>query len=269
MMSRVDILLPYWGKFDLLKQTVDSVLAQDCDLWHLTIVDDHYTSTQAYEYYTQLADPRITYIRHEKNIGITRNFNFCVQQTTAEYCVLLGCDDKLLPNYVSTALKNIGDADFYQPYVEVIDANGKSYLPLGDRVKRLLQPKKSGFYSGEKLATSLCHGNWLYFPSITWRTATLKKYPFNESYSIVEDVDVELSMILDGAKLYFDRSTTFQYRRFAESLSSKEKGKGGVRSTEEDDIYAQFASHFKQKKWSFAFLAAKARIFVRLSRLIN
>lgn len=267
-MPKVDILLPYWGKFELLKQTVESVIAQDCDDWHLTVVDDHYPSDEAQKYFDSLNHPRVKYIRHKQNIGITRNFNFCVQQATAEYCVLLGCDDKLLPNYVSTALKNIGDSDFYQPYVEVIDANGKSYLPLGDRVKRLLQPKKSGVYSGEKLATSLCHGNWLYFPSITWRTATLKKYSFNESYSIVEDVDVELSMILDGAKLYFDRTTTFQYRRFAESLSSRERGKNGVRIKEEDAVYSLFSKKFAQKSWRQAARASKLRFTVRLSHLI-
>lgn len=267
-MPRIDIMLPYWGKFELLKETVDSVLAQDSDDWHLTIVDDHYTSTEAFDYYTKLDDPRITYIRHEQNIGITRNFNFCIEQTTAEFCVLLGCDDRLLPNYVSTALAHVGDADFYQPYVDVIDTDGKSYLPLGDRVKRLLQPRKSGVYSGEKLATSLCHGNWLYFPSIMWRTTTLKKYPFNEAYAIVEDVDVELSMILDGAKLYFDRSTTFQYRRFAESLSSREKGKNGVRTKEEDALYSLFSKKFAQKSWRQAARAAKLRFTVRLSHLI-
>ena len=32
-------------------------------------------------------------------------------------------------------------------------------------------------------------------------------------------------MIIDGASLYFDTTETFQYRRFAESLSSKEKVK--------------------------------------------
>ena len=267
-MPKVDILLPYWGKFELLKQTVESVLAQDCDDWRLTVVDDHYPSDEAQKYFDSLNHPRVKYIRHEKNIGITRNFNFCVRQATAEFCVLLGCDDKLLPNYVSTALKHINVADFYQPYVDVIDADSKNYLPLGDRVKRLLQPRKSGIYSGQKLAASLCHGNWLYFPSIMWRTTTLKKYPFNEAYAIVEDVDVELSMILDGAKLYFDRTTTFQYRRFAESLSSREKGKNGVRTKEEYAVYSLFSKKFAQKGWRRAARAARAHISSRIGRFI-
>ena len=267
--SSIDIFIPYWGDFSLLKQTVDSVFAQTSDAWHMTILDDHYTSTEAYEYYQKHPDPRLTYIRHEQNIGVTKNFNYAIQAATAPYLMVVGCDDRLLPNYVDTALQNLGEADFYQPSVEVIDAGGNVYLPLGDRVKRQLMPKKSGIYSGEKLATSLCHGNWLYFPSITWKTATVQQYSFNETYKIVEDLDLELCMIIDGAKLSFDTTPTFQYRRFAESLSSKEKGKNGVRFTEENAAYTHFATEFAKIGWKKAERAAKLHITSRINKLIS
>ena len=54
----LDIVIPYWGEFTLLKEAVDSVLTQTSDDWHLTILDDHYPSTEARDYYTKLADPR-------------------------------------------------------------------------------------------------------------------------------------------------------------------------------------------------------------------
>ena len=265
----IDIFIPYWGDFSLLKQTVDSVFAQTSETWLLTILDDHYTSTEAYEYYQKHPDPRLTYIRHKQNLGITKNFNYAIGAAKAPYCMVVGCDDRLLSNYVETALQNIGDADFYQPGVEVIDANGRLYMPLGDRVKRQLMPKKSGIYSGEKLATSLCHGNWLYFPSITWKTATVQRYSFNDTYKIVEDLDLELRMIIDGAKLSFSTTPAFQYRRFAESLSSKEKGKSGVRFTEEKATYTHFATKFTQIGWKKAERAAKLHISSRINKLIS
>lgn len=263
-MTRLDILLPYWGEFSLLKKTIDSVLAQTSAEWHLTIVDDHYPSLEAMEYVSSLHDERITYIRHEKNIGITNNFNFCLDRASAEYCMLLGCDDRLLPNYVERALERIGGAGMYQPYVAVIDAHGDAHLPLVDRVKRLLMPRRSGVYSGEPLAASLCTGNWLYFPSIMWRTETLKRYRFDPQYTVVEDLVVELSMIIDGATMYFDRSTTFEYRRFAESVSSKEKKKGGVRFDEEAAVYRMFAQKFDEIGWKKASRQAGLRLISRI-----
>jgi len=263
---RVDILLTYWGDFGLLKKAVESVFAQTYQDWHLLVVDDCYPSDEASRYFAQLKDSRVTYVRHKKNIGITNNFNFVVEKASAEYCMLLGCDDKMLPNYLETALETIGDADFYQPGVEVIDQNDTVYLPLVDRVKRILRPKKSGRYSGEKLATSLCRGNWLYFPSILWKTSVLKKYPFDAKYKIVEDVVVELSLLIDGRVLYLDTTPTFQYRRFSESLSSKEKT--GIRFDEEDDVYDLFSERFTAIGWNVAARSAHLRIVSRVHKLL-
>ena len=257
MENSIDIIVPYWGEFSLLKQTVDSV------------IDEHYPDKTAYNHYKKLNDKRITYIRHRKNIGITANFNYAIQHASAPYCMIVGCDDKLLPSYVDTALKNIGEADFYQPRAQIINDKSNVYLPLVDKVKRILQPKKSGILSGEKLAASLCHGNWLYFPSITWKTNTLKKYSFDTKYKILEDVIVELTMIIDGASLYFDTTETFQYRRFAESLSSKEKGKNGIRFKEENEVYDNFSDRFNEIGWKKAARAAKLRVTSRIHSFLS
>jgi glycosyltransferase involved in cell wall biosynthesis len=269
MKNTIDIIVPYWGDFSLLRQTVDSILAQTSDAWHLTILDDHYPDKTAQSYYKELNNKRITYIRHRKNIGITANFNYAIQYASAPYCMIVGCDDKLLPDYVETTLKNIGEADFYQPGVQVIDDKNNVYLPLADKVKRILQPKKSGMLTGEKLATLLCHGNWLYFPSITWKTDTIKRYSFDTKYKILEDVIIELTMIIDGASLYFDTTETFQYRRFAESLSSKEKGKNGIRFGEEKEVYNTFADRFDKIGWKKAARAAKLRVTSRIHSFLS
>lgn len=270
MKKTIDIMLPYWGDPGLLKETVDSVIAQSSNDWHLTILDDHYDSDEARAYFKTLSHPQITYIRHPKNIGITNNFNFAIKQATAPFCVIVGCDDRFLPNYVERALSMVGDHDFYQPSVEVIDAEGNPHLPMADRVKRLIAPRRSGTYGGEKLAASLCHGCWLYFPSILWKTSTLKRYSFEPKYKIAEDLDMELRMIMDGASLYFDKEkATFQYRRFSESLSSKEKAKGGIRFSEEAEVYNEFAQRFATHGWKMAERAAKLRITSRLHELMS
>ncbi len=258
--------MPYWGDFKLAKEAVDSVIAQTSSNWQLIIADDCYPDDSLKNYCQQLNNPKIKYHKHSKNIGITNNFNFCKNQATSEFCVIIGCDDRLLPNFVEVVLKNIQTADFYQPKVEVINADGEKYFPLVDRVKSLLRPKKSGIYHGEKLAASLCHGNWLYFPSIVWKTAFLQKYEFDNTYKIAEDLALELDMIIDGAKLYLDNATpAFQYRRFSESLSSKEKT--GVRFDEEAKLHDEFAEKFAEHGWMKAKRAAKLRITARVHKL--
>lgn len=268
-MAKVDILLPYWGDVGLLKIAVESIIAQTEKDWRLLVFDDCYPSDEPAEYFSGLNDDRIVYYRHKENIGITNNFNFALNRATADYCVMMGCDDKLLPKYIENALAKIGKADFYQPGVDVIDAHGNVYLPLGDRVKAFLRPKRLGIYDGEKLAASLCSGNWLYFPSILWRTKTIKKYGFNPKYKIAEDVVLELDIIKDGGSLYLDSETTFQYRRFANSLSSKEKSKGGIRFNEEAEVYNNFAEEFTKLGWKKASRAANWHITSRLHQFLS
>ena len=267
--NKIDILLPYWGDFDLFKETVESVLNQTEEQWKLLVFDDAYHSLEAQEYCKSLKDKRVTFIRHAKNIGITENFNFALKSATADYFIMLGCDDRLLPNYIKTTLNNIGAADFYQPAVEIIDKDGRVYLPIADRVKRIIRPKKPGIYRGEKLASSLCVGNWLYFPSIAWRTELVQKYEFDTKHNDTQDVILELSLIRDGARLFVDNEVTFQYRRFADSWSSRRKIKVGGRFSGESDTYNHFAEEFKLNSWHRAALSAKLHLTSRLHRILS
>lgn len=265
--KQIDILLPFWGDLGLAKKTVESVLGQSNPNWRLLIFDDCYPSEEPKKYFESIDDPRVSYYRHKKNLGITKNFNYAINHAEADYCMLVGCDDILLTNYVDQALQHIGNADFFQPGVEVIDTNGNVYLPLVDKIKRFLMPKKPGIYSGEKIATSLCHGNWLYFPSITWKTATIQKYGFDEKYQIAEDLLLELTIIAEGGSISLQKEPAFQYRRFDDSLSSKEKKKGGVRFAEEDEVYKKINKVFQQLGWRKASHAAKLRLTSRAHRL--
>lgn len=266
-MTKIDILLPFWGDVELFKQAVESVRAQTSDKWQLIIFDDHYPSTEQERYVKSLNDSRISYYRHESNLGITKNFNFALENASSEYCVIFGCDDIMLPNYVERALSKIGTSDFYQPGVDVIDKNSKLYLPIVDRLKRVLRPKP-GLHRGESLAVSLSRGNWLYFPSICWRTSSLQHYRFDETYTVVEDVVLEMQMILDGGSLMLDDTVSFQYRRFSDSVSSKEK-KGGIRFQEENEAYDMLARRFADFGWKKASRTAKMRIISRLHQFIS
>lgn len=265
----VDILLPYWGDFNLLKQTIESVINQSYKNWKLFIFDDCYPDRSAEKLYSNHPDKRIKFTRHKENIGITNNFNFALSRASSKYCTLLGCDDILLPNYLERALTQINDSDFYQPKVGVIDSKNIRYLPLTDKTKRIIRPKRSGEYSGERLAASLCIGNWLYFPSILWKTSTIKKYGFNDKYKIVEDLILEMQVVMNGGILYLDNEETFLYRRFKDSLSSKESSSKGIRFKEESEAYSFLSMELSDLNWQKASFLAKIRMASRFNQLLN
>lgn len=263
---KIDILLPYWGDFTLLKKAVDSVLAQTEQNWRLFIIDDCYPTDDAKKLYKNFPDKRVSYHRHKENFGLVKNYNYALDQATADYCVMMGCDDIMLPNYIETALAKIGKADYYQPRVEVIDENDTVYLPKADRIKQIIRPKREGIHSGESIVTSLCHGNWTYFPSLLWKTTTLKKYRFDLDKPNTQDLITQLNIICGGGSLFIDNSVTFQYRRSANSFSSK--ARAGTRFKEENDMYNMLAERFRKMGWGKAARAARLHITVRIHQML-
>lgn len=267
----LDIMLPYWGDPIYLTQAVDSILAQDSDQWRLTIIDDHYPDTSVAEQFAENTDPRIRFLRNEQNLGVAGNFQRCLDLAQAELMMVMGSDDLLAPGYVRTvtsALRRFPDAAFVQPGVDVIDAQGEVYLPLADRVKRWLTPQTSTgrVVGGERLAVSLLRGDWLYWPSLTFRTAALKQTSFQQQYSLILDVGVLLDLVARGEQLVVLSEVVFQYRRHRESASSAGL-LDGPRFADERTFFNEQAERFAALGWRRAARAARGHLTSRAHAL--
>lgn len=265
----LDIFIPYWGDPAMMRETVRSVLAQDTDAWRLTIVDDAYPTTEIADWIATLAHPRITFLRKDANEGITANYRTCVARASADLMMMLGCDDRLLPNYVRTILDahaRFPGAAIIQPGVEVIDETGKVVHTLVDAVKqRVVQPHGGGYQllGGEALAANLMHGDWLYWPALTFRTDRIKAFEFREGFPIIQDLALVMDMVFAGDQLLVAPELAFQYRRHSASASSA-KLVDGSRFAGERDYFALAASQAAGLGWRRAERAAKLRLTSRL-----
>jgi glycosyltransferase involved in cell wall biosynthesis len=222
----LDILLPFYGRFDHFRLAVESVLAQNDPDWRLTVVDDVYPDTAPGEWVQSLGDSRIRYIRNTVNLGVGRNFAKCVTLMTEEHAVIFGCDDLMLPDYVGRVhrlLEEHRDVSVLQPGVGVIGSEGEAVMPLGDRVKtvyRRRDTRDSSVLVAERMAESLLRGNWTYFPSLVWRVDLLRRFQFDIEREVVPDLVMLLDIAADGGKLVVDTEVVFSYRRHAASVSS-------------------------------------------------
>lgn len=267
-MSSVSIVIPYWGDAGLLRAAVASVLAQTDDRWSLTVIDDCDPSPEAGQFVRAITDPRVKYIRNPSNLGITGNFRKAVYVADAPWVTIMGFDDRLLPNYVSTvlaaALMN-PDADIIQPGVEVVDAHGESAMPLVDRVKRLLAPgaKRVSRLDGERLAASLLRGNWLYWPSLSFRTESIRRYDFRDDLAVIQDLALLVDIAFDDGVLVYSPVTAFVYRRH-DSSASQRALYNGVRFNDERRYYRDARDHARAVGWRRAEWAARIRPMSRL-----
>ena len=270
-MPTFDIMLPYYGDVGLMQDAVRSVLAQSDPDWRLTVVDDG-QEPGVPEWFAQLDDERVRYQRNPRNLGISRNFQKCVDLLEAERAVIMGCDDLLLPGYLATVrrvLKEHPGVGMVQPGVQVIDAAGVPADGLVDRVKRrLYAPPLQGSrrMGGEELAASVLRGNWLYFPSICWDSAAVQAVGFREGFSVIQDLALVVDLLQRGEEMAVDTEPAFQYRRHAVSESSLQAFSGS-RFTEAEAYFTEVAARMDAQGWPRAARAARMHSGSRLHAL--
>ena len=222
----IDVMLPFYGDAVLLRQAVGSVLAQDDGEWRLTVVDDAYPDPAAAAWVGEVDDDRVQLIRSERNLGVSRSFQRCLDLASASWVVFMGGDDRMLPHYVSrmrTLVDSHPDVAYIQPGVRVIDAAGEPARPLVDRVKARYRPdvEEPTVLDPVETIESLLRGDWAYFPSICWRRDAITRYGFAAHYETVLDWWLQMQLLVDGAPMLLDPEVTFEYRRHAEAASSR------------------------------------------------
>lgn len=270
-MTTVDILMPYYGDASLMRDAVRSVLAQEDPSWHLTVVDDG-TEEGVAEWFAELGDDRVRYLRNDHNLGVTGNFNRCLELVEHELVVLMGCDDLMLPGYVGTVRsvhKDMPDADIIQPGVQVVDGAGAPVKTLADEVKRrIYAPKIEGrlAMSGEKLAVSLLRGDWLYFPALCWKAEAITSVRFRAEWRVIQDLALLIELIQQGASLAAVDTVCFKYRRHIASESSA-TAVHGSRFEEAENYFVGVAAQMRAHGWHKAARVAQLHLSSRLFAL--
>jgi glycosyltransferase involved in cell wall biosynthesis len=100
----VTIGIPTHNRIALLERALGGVLAQQGGDLEIIIADDASTdeTPQRVASYT---DPRIVYLRAEKNLGTARNTQRCLEHATGEFVIILNDDDELEPGAVARLLR--------------------------------------------------------------------------------------------------------------------------------------------------------------------
>ena len=101
--SKYSIVIPTYKRVDTLKDTLESALNQDYNGEYDIIVCDNNPekNDETERFMLSMKDTRILYYKNEENIGMTGNWNRCIELCDGEYAVMIHDDDILLPNFLS------------------------------------------------------------------------------------------------------------------------------------------------------------------------
>jgi hypothetical protein len=106
-------------------------------------------------------------------------------------------------------------------------------------------------------------GNWMYFPSIVWKTQTIQEIGFRPGFHVCQDLGLAMDLIMQGGEMALIEDEIFKYRRHQESDSSV-KAINGERFKDERHFFKVMAEDLKKIGWDSAARAAKVHGTSRL-----
>lgn len=130
---KVSVLVPIYNQAAFIRETVDSVLAQDYENLELVLSDDGSTdgTSAILREYAEREPERVKVVASERNTGIAGAFNRALDAHTGDYTAWLGGDDVMLPGKLSRqvgVLEARGDVIGCCHDADVFDSvTGRSY----------------------------------------------------------------------------------------------------------------------------------------------
>jgi len=97
-MATLGIVIPSYNAERTLRRAVESVLAQTFQDWELIVVDDGSEAFQSEIIKDFLGDPRIKFLRLERNSGAATARNAGIKGARSEWIAFLDADDEWLPD---------------------------------------------------------------------------------------------------------------------------------------------------------------------------
>ena len=131
----ISIVLPVYGRQELLPKALDSLLKLENSQWQLVIADDgsdQQTKRLIARWIDKNQDVNTKWSQRNENLGLFANLNLAMKEINTEWVTILCSDDVLKPNAISTILecqKKWPQAKLILSTFESINSDGSSRPP--------------------------------------------------------------------------------------------------------------------------------------------
>ena len=220
---KVSIGLPVYNGGQFIRKRLKSLLSQTFTDFELIISDNastDYTSEICKEF--EKNDKRIRYIRQEKNMGISWNFNFVLKEAKYDYFVWADAEDLWHPEFLQ---KNIDVLDYNKDVVgsigDIIYSNVVNYkFELNNNIKtnlkkfRYVQPAYGTYENKVKTYLKICQASMVY--GLFRREQLQKNIIINEFFPTM-DLTILLDVLKYGNLHVIDQKLLHRYDKGSHS----------------------------------------------------
>jgi len=200
---KVSICIPTYNYGAYLPETIESILAQSFQDFELLIIDDNSDddTRSVVESYAQ-KDPRIRFIVNPSNLGMVRNWNYCLELARGEYIKFVFGDDLL------------ASPDAIGKMVEILDGHGSVSLVCSARnfIDANSSPLKvdsnfgNGIFSGHRVINYCLkrQANLVGEPSVVMFRRAQAQRGFLPNYRHIVDLEMWFHLLEQGDFAYLD-----------------------------------------------------------------
>lgn len=207
----VTVAIPTRNRANYLREAIRSVLNQTYTALEV-IVSDNASADNTQGVVSDFTDPRIRYFRHETSLEMVSNWNYCLEQATGEFFLLLSDDDALESDAITWFVEQFADPRVALAYSRVV------YIDSDSRPSTM-SPQSPATESGDSfIANSLMRRRGV-FPSATLhRTEIARKLGGYPPIGTAIDLSLRLSIAIGGIVRFCPRPLA-QYRVHFEAVS--------------------------------------------------
>lgn len=216
----VTVLIPTYRRPELLKRAIESVLSQTYFNLKIIVSDDNsQDNTEEIVHQLMHEDNRVSFYKHDANIGMDANFNFLFSKVETEYFCLLTDDDCYLDNFLYDAMLGFGnnkDVMFSLLSFPTITKTGKR---IGNQLDSW--PHEGFYKKGEAVFLSIS-GSHPIITGIIFKKEVLGEVVFRKEYGVISDVPI-LVKLCAKYNFFMSRKIGGHWTQHPGSLSNSRK----------------------------------------------
>jgi glycosyltransferase involved in cell wall biosynthesis len=216
--EKLTIALVARNREKYIKSVIESVLAQTYTDFVFLILDDASTDKTG-EIIESFKDPRIRFVRHNKNIGLFQNFNYAIKNCQTPFLLIVHDDDLMTPTMARRQLDVFAlndDAVLVGTNAALIDENN---AVLKEAASSLSQDK---IYRKNEYIIDYCdkHG-WIICPTVMYRMDFIRgnNLMFNTNVGPGADAYLWFNINVFDKVIYVIKEPLYLYRIHSSQVS--------------------------------------------------
>jgi glycosyltransferase involved in cell wall biosynthesis len=220
MTPLVTIAIPTFSRLHYLKEAVASALAQTYTNIEILIGDDgDDPAIREWAGQQEKLSSKVRYQRNTHNLGLAGNWNAVVEGARGEYVIIIGDDDRLLPEFVRVCMEAVlPDGTLVFCNQHLIDENGcRLEQDTSSHQQRFGRDQLAQGWVSDPEACAW--RNTIPMSATLLRTMDARRLRFKEDMNTPE-IELVVRLAAEGGKFAFVPNCLAEYRLHSQSASS-------------------------------------------------